>query len=359
MYDPQWVKPDYHYKNYSGLITNGAFRIKAWEFKRFMLFEKNPHYWDASSVITTRIMARIIPDASTSYLAYERGEIDFLDDVTRIDFAPQLVESMKQGLRKDIHLSAAFGTYFYTFNCQKTLPDGQDNPFSDWRVRMAFYLAVDRQAIVTQVKKVGNPPARNFVPPNSIEGYFCPPGPEYNPQRALGLLAEAGYPQGQGLPNIEILYNTGYDHDKPAQAIAEMWRKQLNVNVTTRGKELKSFADDKVNHRFMICRASWYGDYSDPTTFLDMMTTDNGNNDAGFSHPEYDALIQKAAREMDKTKRMQILAEAETLLVQQQMPVMPIYYYVNLLAFRDSVRGIHPNARNMFPFKYIHVYHPN
>ncbi|MBN1764774.1 MAG: peptide ABC transporter substrate-binding protein [Sedimentisphaerales bacterium] len=355
VFDPQWVKPDYHKNGYPGLVSNGAFKLTQWRFKQYMLFEKNPFYWDKDNVKSDTIIARIITEPSTSFLAYERGDLDWLSDISRLDFAPALVEKMKSRQRDDIHLQAAFGTYYYYFNCQKTLPDGSFNPFADTRVRMAFNLAVDKQAIVDKVKKTDNPVALNFVPPGSIAGYYCAPGPEYNPERAKELLAEAGYTQGKGLPTIEILYNKGYGHENVAEAIAVMWDEKLGVNVTIVGKELKSFDEDKTEHRFMVCRSSWYGDYGDPMTFLDMMVTGNGQNDAAFSHPEYDDLIRQANQCLDPGERMKILARAETLLIQEQMPLLPLYYYVNLQSYRPQVKGLYMNARDKHPFKYIYV----
>jgi len=355
VFDPQWVKPDYHRNGYPGLISNGAFTITDWQFKRFMFFRKNPHYWDRQNVKTKSIMVRIIPEASTAFLAYERGEIDWLRDLTRLDFAPALVEKMRQGKRNDIHTCPAFGTYFYYFNCQKHLPDGSENPFADALVRRAFNLAVDKQAIVDKVKKIGNTPARNFVPPNTIEGYFCPPGPEYNPDQARTLLSEAGYADGVGLPTIEILYNKGYGHEKISEAVSRMWSEILQAKVILKGKEMKSFDEDKTNHRFVVCRASWYGDYSDPTTFLDMMVTDNGQNDAGFSNNDYDRLMRQANECRNQKQRLEILAKAEKMLVQEQLPFLPVYYYVNLLAYKEQLKGMYLNAREMHPFKYIYV----
>jgi len=354
VFDPQWVKPNYHHKGYPGLVTNGAFMLTDWQFKRYMLFKKNSCYWDRENVKSESIMARIIPEASTSFLAYERGDLDWLRDLTRLDFAPALLEKMRTGERTDIHQDLSFGTYFYYFNCEKKLPDGSKNPFHQAQVRMAFNLALDKKAIAEKVRKVGNPVALNFVPPNAIKGYYCPSGPEYNPLKARQMLADAGFPDGRGLPTIEILYNQGYGHEDVAEAISQMWEKELKVEVIIQGKELKSFDEDKTNHRFTVCRASWYGDYGDPTTFLDMMITGNGQNDAGFSYEPYDKLMAQASRCLDEQKRLQILAEAEKMLVQEQMPFLPIYYYVNLAAYRKDVKGIYPNPREMYPFKYIY-----
>ncbi len=354
-YNPQWVKPWPGPNGYPGLITNGAYKLSGWEFKRYMLFTRNPFYWDRKNVKCNSIMARIITEPSTTFLAYERGEIDWFNALTRLDFAPALVQKMKSGQRKDIYECTAFGTYFYVFNCKQKLQDGSDNPFKDPRVRMAFDLAVDKQSLVDNVKKVGNKVALNLIPPNSIKGYYCPPGPVYNVKRARKLLAEAGYPDGKGLPVIDILYNTGSGHEAIAGAISEMWRNNLHVQTSMRGKETKSFDDDRKNQRFMICRMGWYGDYSDPTTFLDMMVTGNGQNDSAFSNPKYDKLMKDAAACPNPTERFKILAQAENMLMQKQMPILPLYHYINLMAIKPYVKGLYPNARDIHPFKNIYI----
>ncbi len=354
-YDSQWVKPDYHKNGYPGLITNGPFYLDQWQFKRYLLLKKNPHYWDHAQVKSDSIMLKVYTDPSTGFLTYEKGDYDWFRNLTSLDFADALVAKLENGQRDDIHLSAAFGTYFYYFNCMDELKNGSVNPFADYRVRMAFNLATDKNAIVDKVRKTGNPVARNFIPPGTIPGYYCPPGPDFNPDRARQLLAVAGYPGGKDMPNVEILYNTGFNHESIAEAIAQMWADNLNVNVTLKGKETKTFDEDKSNQRFMVGRGGWFGDYGDPTTFLDMMHSENYQNDCKFSNPEYDRLMERASQSRDHEKRLEILAEAEQLLMEKHMPVLPINYYVNLNAYRPEVKGIYENGRDLHPFKYIYV----
>jgi len=232
--------------------------------------------------------------------------------------------------------------------------------FAQHRCAMAMdgfdlYPKVDKQAIVDNVRKIGNLVATNFIPPDSLAGYHCDRGPDYNPRKAQELLAAAGYPNGKGLPPIEILYNTSGGHEKIAESVAEMWRKILNVTVYLKGKEIKSFDEDKKHHRFMVCRSSWYGDYSDPTTFLDILSTGNGQNDAAFSCEAYDRLLQQAALCRNPDQRLQLLAQAETLLIQEEIPVLPLFHYVNLMAYKPYVKGLYSNPRDIQPFKYISV----
>jgi len=354
LHDPQWVKPDCRKNGYPGLISNGPYRLKEWKFKRHLVMEKNPFYWDRDRVRNNTILIPLVASPSTSFLLYERGDVDWIDLLTRLDFAPSLIQMEQCGTRKDIHSCSAFGVYFLGFNCSPLFWDGSPNPFSDARVRLAFSLAVDKKSLVENVRKFGQP-AWNYIPPDTISGYSCPAGPAYNPEEARRLLAEAGFPDGQGLPAIELLFNTGGGHESTAEAVAHMWEQTLRVHTLLRGKELKSFEEDRKMQHFMVCRSSWYGDYMDPTTFLDMMTTGNGNNKFKFSSPAYDGLIQEASRTTQSTRRNELLSQAESLLLHQEAPILPLFYYVNLLAYRDNVKGIYPNARDLHPLKWIYV----
>jgi len=354
LYDTQWVKPDCRKNGYPGLISNGPYRMKEWKFKRHIILEKNPYYWDRNNVQNEMIQIQLTASPTTAFLVYERGGVDWMDSLTRLDFAPSLVELMQNGFRNDIYQCPAYGVYFFGFNCSSQFSDGSPNPFSDARVRLAFSLAVDKESLVKNVRKIGEP-AWNFIPPNTISGYSCPAGPTYNPMKARRLLADAGFPNGEGLPTIEILFNTGGGHESTAEAVAQMWETALQVHTLLRGKELKSFEEDRKTLNFMICRSSWFGDYMDPTTFLDMLTSENGNNKFQFSNAEYDNMIRQASQTTNVFDRMNLLNQAESLLLHQEAPILPLFYYVNLLAYRENVKGVYPNARDLHPLKWIYV----
>lgn len=349
-YDEQWVKPgNTHY--------NGPFKMTEWKFKRHILLEKNPHYWNRAAVRLNRIMERQVEDGNTAWLLYSGGQIDWLSTVRTI-YAPALVAdshspfeiSLNKGgtRRNDIHAHGAFGTYFYNFNCRPTLPDGRPNPFVDPRVRQAFTMAVDKQALVDQVVRLGNPVATAFVPPDTIPGYPAVDGLPYDPSTARALLAEAGFPEGRGFPEVVILYNTGFDHELIAQAVIGMWSRNLGVRGRIEGKEGKTFLEDKKNGHFMISRAGWFGDYNDPTTFLEMFKTDNGNNDSKFSDPVYDRMLEEADLRLDPEKRLASLADTERYLVREALPLLPLYNYVYVEAFDpDRIRNLHISPRQM------------
>jgi oligopeptide transport system substrate-binding protein len=349
-YDEQWVKPE-------NALYNGPFYMTSWQFKRTIRLAKNPHYWGRDTVKLNSVEIIDAEDNNTAWLLYSSGRVDWISELTTV-YTPKLIEASGSPLanalnktgteRHDIHAFPAFGTYFYNFNCKDRLPDGRANPFRDHRVRQAFTMAVNRQSLVDQVLRQGNPPTSTLIPAGSIPGYPPVTGLPDDPARARALLAEAGYPEGRGFPEVVILFNTEFRHGDIAQAVAAMWERELGVRARTTGKEIKTFAQDKKKVNFMICRASWYGDYGDPTTFLDMFMTGNGNNDSGYSDATYDRMLREADVELDPQTRMQKLAAAENYLMTEGLPLVSLYTYVNVFAFNpDRVKNLYLTPRMM------------
>ncbi|MFW5653535.1 MAG: peptide ABC transporter substrate-binding protein [Planctomycetota bacterium] len=261
------------------------------------------------------------------------------------------------GERNDIHAFPAYGTYFYNFNCQERLNDGRPNPFHDPRVRRAFTMAVDKELIVTSVTRMNQPVATTFIPPNSIPGFTSPAGLAHDPAAARQLMTEAGWvdrdrdgtvedEQGQAFPRVEILYETNGGHEEIALAVADMWQRELGVEVVLEGQESKTAGERKKNHDFMISRANWFGDYGDPTTYLDIFRTNNGNNDRAYSNPEFDALMQRADREPDSEARMRLLEEAEAMVMNEALPMLPLFHRVTVYMYRpEDLRGLTTHSR--------------
>ena len=354
VYDPQWTKPDYHVNGYPGLITNGPYSLHEWRFKQRLRMAVSPFFRDRAQVGCLTVDMLVYGDLNTAIMAYEAGKVDFLPD-TSVSYDHELARLAISGERTDLHCADVFATHYYLFNCADETVADRRNPFVDTRVRKAFALAVDKSLLSEKVAARGESASDNLVPRDSIAGYVSPGGSGYDPAAARRLLSEAGYPGGIGLGVIDLLYNTGSDHGKTCDALAEMWRRELGAVVKPRGKELKTFADDRKNRRFMIARAGWYGDYADPTTFLDIFATGNGNNDAGHSDKKFDALLSRASTQTNAIERMVTLAQAESRLINETVPLVPLYRHRQVLAISPRVAGLHPNPRLIFPFRYITV----
>ncbi|MFM7806615.1 MAG: peptide ABC transporter substrate-binding protein, partial [Planctomycetota bacterium] len=310
--DPGWTKG-------GTLVGNGPFRLVSWRPKRSMRLERNEHFRETGRAGAASIDILPVEDPNTAVLAFENGAVDWLTD-TLVEYRGDMFEQARRGERTDLHVLDAFGTDFFSFNCRKTLSDGRANPLADARVRRAFAMAVDKQALIDNITRLGEKVATTLVPPGSIPGYTGPAGLPFDPERARAAFAEAGWTvqdgvardaKGEAFPTVEIMYasNSPRYRDMSA-ALCDMWSRTLGVPCTTRARDPRGFRDALKRGDFMVARGGWYGDYGDPTTWLDLARTGDGNNDRGFSDPAYDALLDRAAAELDPAKRMTLLAEA-------------------------------------------------
>jgi oligopeptide transport system substrate-binding protein len=209
-------------------------------------------------------------------------------------------------------------------------------------------MAIDRRAIIERAARGGQLPASVLVPPG-MPGYAPPPGLTENVEEARRLLAEAGYPNGAGLPEMAILVNKGLGHVPVAEMIQQEWSDRLGISVRIEQVEWKVFLDMVQHGDYQVARGGWYGDYVDPNTFLDMFLTGGGNNQTGWSNAEYDALIAEAARQAPGPERMRTFARAEAILV-RETPIMPLYFYTILMLVRPGVEGVEPNLLNRIDF---------
>jgi oligopeptide transport system substrate-binding protein len=352
VYDPQWTKPLYRRNGYPGLITNGAYRLSDWTFKRRVRMAVNPFHRMAEKMHCRTVDMLVYENISAAIMAYEAGRVDFLPAMD-VPYDHEIARLSLSGERKDYYLCPVLATYFLNFNCVSDEVNGVANPFVDRRVRKAFALALNKKGIVEQVLRRGDRVAKSFVPPDVISGYTPPSGLDRDVEAARQLLVEAGYPGGEGLPPIELLYTPS--DELVSQALARMWEESLGVGIELRSRESKTFAEDKANHRFMVARGNWYADYTDPTTFLDCLRTGNGNNDSGYAGARYDTLLDRAEAEGDTDKRTALLRQAEAIVVEEDFPIVPILHYATPVAIKPYVSGLYTNARLWFPFQSVKV----
>ncbi len=368
---PDWTKPPLS-------VTNGPFALKSWRFKRDMFFEQNPHYWNRANLSVRTIAIPSIQDANAKVLAFRTGAVDYVTDVVpsyrmemlrdkrafyaenqsefdrlSTQYPQDLIEvdrQLPQDPRNTLHVFPAFGTYFYNFNCREKLSDGRRNPLADARVRRALALAVDKQAVTDNIRRVGESVASTIVPRDTLPGYRSPVGLGRNIDEARRLLAEAGYgpsaASDTGSLSIDILFNKDSGHDLIAQAIAKDWERELGISVRLSQVEIKVFRERLKSGDFMVSRGSWFGDYGDPTTFLNLSRTGDGNNDRGYSNPAYDAMLDQAENARTPQERLSLLTQAERMLMEEELPIMPIFQYVQLYLFDPhKITGISSHPR--------------
>ncbi|MFP4190532.1 MAG: peptide ABC transporter substrate-binding protein [Candidatus Hydrogenedentota bacterium] len=323
------------------MVSNGPFELTEWQPNQVIRTKANEHYWDAGTVQLNGVNFYPIDDLQTEERSFRNGELHWTGDmpINRIDW-------YRKNRPEVLEINPYLGTYYFRFNVTRP-------PLDDARVRRAFAMAIDREGIVENITRGDEQPAAHLTPPDT-EGFL--PGPElpYDVERAQELLAEAGYPDGEGLPSVDLLYNTSENHRIIAQAIQNMWRNNLGAKVNLLNQEWTVYLSSMSNLNYDIARAGWIGDVNDPINFLECFVTDGGNNRTGYSSEEYDSLIAAARREADPQRRSEILREAETILM-EDAPIAPLYFYTRKNLRSPDLRGFEPNIRGYVNYKFLYL----
>ena len=337
-------------------VSNGPFKLVQWDMKDQLVFEKNENYWDKDSVKLDTLTFKLVTDETTAYSELKAGNFDMVNSVPTNEIEPGIAEGL-------VHVSPKLGNYYFVVNVgkQDTMNADVKEVLSNKLVRQALNLAIDRQEIIDNVGKAEQVPAYSFVPLGITDKdgnefadkeYYDPSDMEANIAKAKELLKEAGYENGEGIPTIELMYNSEGQHKDICQIIQQNWA-EIGVNVELTNQEWAVFLNTRQQGDYEIARHGWSGDYIDPMTFLDLWTTNGGNNDAGFSNAEYDELIAAAKVETDSAKRLEMLRQAEDILM-DEMPILPIYYYTTVTAANENVKGVRISTLGKISFKYAY-----
>ncbi|MBE6072470.1 MAG: peptide ABC transporter substrate-binding protein [Clostridium butyricum] len=322
-------------------VSNGPFKLSEYKIKDGAVLEKNDTYYNKDQVTLDKLNIKFVAEPTSAWANYKAGQFDMIYQVP----AAEVPAGKENG---DITIYPQLGTYYYSLNvsdrAKEVNPDAA-KALSDVKVRKALNLAIDREAIVNNVTKGGQIPATSFVPTGipDAEGkdfknkdYYPAKG---DVEQAKKLLEEAGYPNGQGFPTLTMLINPEGDHSLIAQAVQDMWKTNLGINIEIQSQEWKVFQQTRVDKNYQVARDGWVGDYNDPMTFIDLLESTSGLNNSGYNNPKYDELVEAAKVESDAVKRMDLLHQAEDVLM-EDMPLAPVYYYTQPMGVQSYVKGL-------------------
>ncbi len=323
-YGEKWTLP----QNY---VSNGAYKLKEWVVNERIVLERNPEYWDNAKTVINKVTFLPITSEVTDVNRYRAGEIDMTYNYLPIE----LFQKLKKDIPNELHVDPYLCTYYYEMNNQKA-------PFTDARVREALKLGLDRDIIVNKVKNQGDLPAYSFTPPYTDGAKLTPPAwfgwtQEQRNEAGKKLLAEAGYGPGKPL-TFSLLYNTSDLHKKLAIAAAAIWKKNLGVNVKLENQEWKTFLDTRHQGTFDVARAAWCADYNEPSSFVNIMQSNNSSNTSYYKSAAYDRLVSDVLTVKTKDERAALYQKAETQLDQDSV-IVPVYYYVNTRLVKPYVGG--------------------
>ena len=321
-------------------VCNGPYMITEWIPSERIVLSKNPYYvggWDSSKIVSDTITLLLLEDSSASYTAYNSGEAQLVKDVPT-DEIPSLTRAEDGG---DFYLDEIMGTYYISLN-------DQEEPFTDVRVRKALSLAIDRDYVANTIMQGIYTPATALVGPGIVDenGYFMDNangGEPYisddyaaNLEEAKSLLAEAGYPDGEGFPTITYSANDSGYHIPVAEYLQQAWG-ELGITMNIDKVEWSSFIPMRRAGDYDISRNGWSMDYNDPSNMLELFTTNNGNNDGKYANPEFDQVIEDS-RVADKTTHFEKLHEAEDILM-NDAACIPVAYYNDFWLQSPSLKG--------------------
>lgn len=323
------------------MVSNGPFKLVEWSPNQIIRVVQNEHYWDASQVKLDGIEFYPYSSLPTEEREFRSGRLDVTESLLATK-----IETYRSEHPELLHIDPLVGTYFYRMNTTR-------KPLDDPRVRRALAMSIDRQSICDSVLFGAVVPATAFTPPG-LAGYSPEASIPYNVDEARKLLAEAGFPNGQGMRPLDILFNESEDHRRIAEAIQDMWKKNLNVEARPAQQEWKVYLNSLTTLDYDVARSAWIADYLDPINYLECFQTGGGNNRTGWSSPEFDALVEQARLSPDQNVRFPLLQQAEKLLL-EGAPLAPIYSYRQRFLLSPRVQGLKSNMLGYLNYKRFSV----
>jgi oligopeptide transport system substrate-binding protein len=321
-------------------VGNGPFTLAEWKMNRRLVVKRNEHYWNADNVALNEVVFHPIDNQVTEEKMFRVGQLHFTMDVPLNKIA-----GYRNIPNSPYQQAPLQGTYYLMFNTERP-------PMDDPRVRRALARAIDRDRLIATVLRGTEQPAIAMVPPGT-PGYTSPDLLRHDPEEARSLLARAGYPGGAGWPEVEYKFNTNENHRKIAVALQQMWKDELNIEITLANQEWKVFLDELDEQNYTLARMGWLALDLNPAAFLAIFTSESGINRTGFSHERYDEIMLRLAPSAaDRAQRMALMHEAETLLM-EALPVVPLYTYNSKHLVQPSVKGAPPNVLDLQNYKYI------
>ena len=334
-------------------ISNGPFYVSEWVPGSYIMMTKNPYYWNADAIKLDGIKWNLIEDSNAAYSAYQTGEVLMIKDVPTEE-----IPSLKDNA--DFHVDPIIGTYYISMNLER-------DAFKDARVRKALSLAIDRDYVANTLMQGTYSPADNFMGPgwidmdgkqfkdnaNGGQSYIDVNNYEADLEEAKQLLADAGYPDGEGFPTISYTTNDAGYHKVVAEYVQQAWA-QLGIDLQVDIVEWASFTPMRRNGDFDVARNGWVGDYSDPSNMLDLFLSTNGNNDGKFNNADYDAAIYRSRETLDPTERSKALHDAEDILM-EETGCIPVAYYNDFWLQSDKITGSWHSPYGYWYFMYADI----
>lgn len=313
-------------------LSNGPFCLAEYVPDQYFVLEKNENYWNADAVKLDTITYRFFDDTQSMANAYEAGEADVATSLS------STVMEAYEGT-DDLFVTDQIATRYIYMNLNV-------EPLNDVRVREAINLAINREELC-QIVGSDTEPAYNLVAKymkdKNTGEYFVDEADqpfEEDVAKAQELLAEAGYPNGEGFPELTYNYPTLEMDSDTAQVIQEQLKENLNITINLEAQELQANYSTRYAGDFDLCRMNWTADFADPYTYLSMLLSNSTYNCSGINDTEYDSIVAASNSESDPAKRSELLHQAEQLAVGEQFYIIPLFAMKSVNLVNPDITGI-------------------
>jgi oligopeptide transport system substrate-binding protein len=314
----RWTDP-------GNLVTNGPFLLTSWKHENEIELKANPNFFAGKPAID-KVTMLMVNEMTTALAMYEQGQLDFIDNHS-IPTLEKARLAKQRGFRRVPQLRG----YYYGFITDR-------KPFNDPKLRKAFAMAIDRE-VFPKILHGGEKPATSWIPPGML-AHNPKVGLPFNPVEARRLLREAGYPEGKGFPRLVLAYNTQEDHKLVAEAVQGMWQRNLGVVARIENQEWKVYLKKLQNDPPDVFRLGWGADYPDPDNFMKLFTANSGNNNTRWKNPQFDQLLEQAARELDESKRVKLYDQAQRILCESDVPIIPLFWTAETTVLNPRFTGL-------------------
>jgi oligopeptide transport system substrate-binding protein len=327
-YGNHWTDPEH-------MVTDGPFVLESWQHEYQVTLRANEHYFGGRPRLD-RIRMFVVPEGTTALTLYDTGDLDMVS-------LPPVAIPFYQSQKEYLHAPFLRG-YYYGFNVRK-------RPFDDVRIRRAFSLGIDRSEFPL-ILKGGELPATSWIPPGMF-GFQPGIGLSFDPVKAKALLREAGYPDGKDFPSVEAAFNSSPENQIIAENLQEQWKRNLGVKITLNNQDWKVYLKALQVDPPPLFRLGWGADFPDPDNFMNLFTAISGNNHTRWENPQYDSLVDQAAKEPDPHRRQKLYDVAQRILTETDVPMMPLFVAAQNRLIKPYVKGLKLNAMDNLYLKVV------
>ena len=346
----------------ANIVVNGAYKVTEWVHDSYIKMEKNDKYYDFANLGPDALVWHLSDSETAILSSYQSGEYQFIDTIPS-----DMITSLKES--GDLFVNPYVGTYYLYLNCSK---------ITDWRVRAALVLSIDRENIVENVTQGGQVPATGLVASGildskmqdfaygsselgAIYAWLAKTYPDADLETYTGRceLAQKLYQEavdaGAWDPDTTIVYNfnTSETHKAIAEACGSDWKTVLGVNITLENQEWATYTNGLGEHTFGVARLGWIADYNDAMTYLELMVTGASYNYGLYSNEEFDKAIVEGKKLLPGEERDKVMYNAEEILFSEGgFPVAPVYYYTQLYCKDGSIDNVGFTSLGYFFFQY-------